>query len=191
MTVQSPEAGQCRTLRSRPPSRPAAPPKPPALRAVLRAAQCSACGLAGRRARFRSRRPSSINVIELRSRARLRRRAVARPPSAATTVMTARRLALRVERSRRHRRRRRRHDRVGHCRQLAAERRALPTPAVSAPVPVLAGTTVRTSADAAAAPVGHDDGAARSRTPSEAARPTLMDPPVTADSGPWPRIAVR
>ena len=105
MTVQSPETGQRRTIRSRPPSRHEAPPKPPALRAVLRAAPCSACGLAGRRARFRSRRPPSINVIELRSRARLRRRAGARPPSAATTVMTARRPALRAERSRRQLRR--------------------------------------------------------------------------------------
>ena len=96
MTVQSPETRQRRTIRSRPRSCPAAPPKPPALRAVLRASQCSACGLAGRRARFRSRRPSSINVIELRSRACLRRRAVARPPSAATAVMTARRSALRA-----------------------------------------------------------------------------------------------
>ena len=62
----------------------------------------------------------------------------------------------------RHRRRRRRHDRAGHCRQLAAERRALPTPAVSVPVPVFADTTVRTIADATAAPVGRDNGAARS-----------------------------
>ncbi len=82
--------------------------------------------------------------------------------------------------SRQDRRHRRRRECSGHCRKLAAVRRALPMPAVSAPVPVLADTTVRTSADAAAAPVGHDDGAARSRAAPEAARLILVNPPATA-----------
>ena len=87
-------------------------------------------------------------------------------------------------------RRHRRHHRAGRCRQLAAERRALPTPEVSSPVPVLADTTVRTSADAVAAPVGHDDGAARSRASPEAARLILVNPSATAGFGNDQRVSL-
>ncbi len=90
----------------------------------------------------------------------------------------------------RHRRHRRRHKRAGHRPQFAAERRTLPTPLVSPLAQALADTTVRTYADAAAASVGRDAAAARFRAVPEAARPTLMDPPVTVDPGHGQRVSL-
>ena len=91
----------------------------------------------------------------------------------------------------RHRRHRRPHKRAGHRPQLAAERRAPPTPPVPPLAQALADTTVRTCADAAAASVGREDSAARSRAVPEAARLILMDPPVVPDFRPRPACIAR